>query len=228
MRKLVFCVFYLLCVGDVYGAQIINAANDSELSGVIAKEEISRIKVISDRIKSVKNVEGEVEVLEDTDLGEIYIRPLKSKGEPINLFITTERNDTYKLLLLPKSQPSAQIFIRNEEAISASSKQMGQGDSYKDKVINLIKKMRVGEGGEVVKRAKGFTKEKYNLKLLKGYSEQGLVGEVYEVSHKEPEPQFIDYEVLGEVGVIAISAEDEELLPNITGYLYVVREVVNG
>src|SRR5690606_9297760 len=78
-------------------AQHLTTQQDGEIEAFISREGLSRIKVMSDKIKVLRASENEIEVKEDEVLGEVYVLPLVDK--PISLFLTTENNQTVKLLL---------------------------------------------------------------------------------------------------------------------------------
>ena len=66
----------------------------------------------------IKNNEGELTISRDDNLGEIYIRTTSlGENKPLNLFLVTEQDFTYKGLLYPKTIPSEQI-IKNEDTVS--------------------------------------------------------------------------------------------------------------
>ena len=222
-------LFLIMCAYEANATQILDASGDAELSGIIAKDELSRIKVISDRIASVKSNEGTVEILDDAKLGEVYIRPSRSTNDPVNLFITTEQGYTYKLLLLPQSVPSEQVFIKNDEAVIKSIKeQTSNDDTYKEEIVALIKGMR----GEA--KVEGYIRKlhterkqigKYKLKKTAVYRGKDYKGEVFEFKNTKKEPVILNYEDFTDNKTRAISLDETIINATQVSKVYIVSEV---
>jgi len=222
----------IICItNSAFAAQVKDVVTDGEVEAFIASDELSRIKVISDRIRSVKANHGEVELLEDTALGEVYIRP--KMHVPVNMFITTERDYTYKLLLLPKKIPSEQIFIRNKQ-IEESEQNKVKSENFKEEVISLIKAMSnsedlVGFAREEVdktKEAEKLQKEKENsIEASQKLTYRGarLYGEVLEIKNASSEEFTLSPEIFNTEGLIALSIEKSELMPEEATKVYMVR-----
>jgi hypothetical protein len=63
----------------------------------------------------------------DDKLGEINVRTTSlGENKPLNLFIVTGQNFTYKCLLYPKAIPSEQIIIKNEDVVSNSDAEVAR------------------------------------------------------------------------------------------------------
>jgi conjugal transfer pilus assembly protein TraK len=229
--KILLAVF--LSFGLVLGAtkatqamQIKEALSDGEVSAFIAADELSRIKVINDRIKSVKSNEGDLEIIEDANLGELYLRPVKRNLEPVNIFITTEKNHIYKLLLLPKKTPSEQIFIKNLEVALESVKLEIKNPNKNEAAIALIKAMR--DANTTYNKKSTFPKLKANgHELTKKFVliNNKIRGEAAEYLNKKKLPVVITSETFLEQGIIAVSSDSEVLEPNQSTNIYIVREV---
>ena len=99
--------------------QILDAADHAELMAEISASGVNRIALHGDRIaKAVRAPDGYA-VEHDAVSGDLYLRPSTPSasgelaGEPVTLFIGTERGFTYRLTLIPADRDSAQILIRN-------------------------------------------------------------------------------------------------------------------
>ena len=213
-------LFASLSFGNASAMQIKDSASDGIINATISGIDLNRIKVISDRISSVRHNDGELEVLQDVSKGEIYVRT--NATDPISLFITTEKDYTYQILLVPKKVPSEQIFIKNEEAILDSiSEEVIGSDSYKESISDLISAMRSEEELE------GYTRirkqgQSGRKKLLISYEGEFYMGEVYRYKHegfrkKRVSELFKDY--------LAISSDKNEVYGGDEVTVYVVRGV---
>jgi hypothetical protein len=81
--------------------------NNDTVIAHISKKEITRIVFESD-ITFISSIAGELEYT--TKGQDLYLRPNVEK--PINFFVKTEDDQTYKFLLNAKDSPSTQIFIK--------------------------------------------------------------------------------------------------------------------
>ncbi len=113
----------LACMGafaapvPVLAMQILDAADHAELAAEISATNVSRIALAGDRIAKVVRSPDGFAVEHDAASGDLYIRPLSQdagvEGDPVTLFVGTERGFTYRLTLTPAYRDSAQILIRN-------------------------------------------------------------------------------------------------------------------
>ena len=106
--------------------QILDAADHAELAAEISATGVNRIALMGDRIAKVVRAPGGYAVEHDAASGDLYLRPSApavsgdAAGEPVTLFVGTERGFTYRLTLTPAARDSAQVLIRNAEAAPAA------------------------------------------------------------------------------------------------------------
>jgi hypothetical protein len=226
MRVYSLWLIALISVSElVYAKQTKEVLPDGEIEAFISEGELSRIKVMDDRIKSVRSSLGELELLEDTKVGDIYIRPARPGKAPINMFVTTEKSHTYKLLLIPKKMPSEQIFIKCESAPDSYKSE----SSMKEMVVHLMQDMQSG------RESRGFTRlesteildiegDQYNKTVI--YTSASIIGEVLEFHNKSTEHFRITPEIftpLKNIELIAISIDKGELAPSEKTQIYLVK-----
>ena len=111
--------------------QILDAADHAELSAQISATGINRIVLAGDRIAKVVRSPDGYAVEHDAASGDLYLRPAvpaapedaagrgmagPAPGDPVTLFLGTEKGFTYRLTLTPSDRDSAQILIRNAGA----------------------------------------------------------------------------------------------------------------
>ena len=100
--------------------QILDAADHAELAAEISATQVNRIALSHDRIATVVRAPDGYAVEHDARSGDLYLRPLTAEPaahDPVTLFIGTEKGFTYRLTLTPAVRDSAQILIRNGEAL---------------------------------------------------------------------------------------------------------------
>ena len=100
--------------------QILDAADHAEVAAEISARSVNRIALHGDRIAKVVRAPDGFAVEHDAGSGDLYLRPTKSgvpAPDPVTLFIGTEKGFTYRLTLTPADRDSAQILIRNAQAV---------------------------------------------------------------------------------------------------------------
>ena len=111
--------------------QIVDAADHAEIAAEISATNVNRIALAGDRIAKVVRSPGGYAVEHDPASGDLYLRPAGAPPgapdagvsgiEPVTLFIGTEKGFTYRLTLMPAVRASAQILIRNADAVPPAS-----------------------------------------------------------------------------------------------------------
>ena len=115
-----------LTAAPVRAMQILEAADHGELTAEISATGVSRIALGGDRVRRVVRAPGGFAVEHDPESGDLYLRPVApahgpgAAHDPVTLFIGTERGFTYRLILTPAMRDSAQILIRNADAVPAA------------------------------------------------------------------------------------------------------------
>ena len=109
----------LLAPVPALAMQILEAADHAELAAEISATGVNRIALAGDRIARVVRAPDGYAVEHDAASGDLYLRPSApatsrdAAGNPVTLFVGTERGFTYRLTLTPAARDSAQILIRN-------------------------------------------------------------------------------------------------------------------
>ena len=124
--------------------QILEAADHGELAAEISATDVNRIALAGDRIAKVVRSPDGFAVEHDAVSGDLYLRPAgvgPVDGEPLTMFVGTERGFTYRLTLIPADRDSAQILIRNG-AIAAGSETAMPARAGEPHVAALVRLVR--------------------------------------------------------------------------------------
>ena len=130
--------------------QILDAADHGELAAEISATNVNRIALAGDRIAKVVRSPDGYAVEHDAASGDIYLRPAGTRSgtgpesgtvrDPVTLFIGTERGFTYRLTLMPSARASAQILIRNADAVpAAASVPVSSSEPYVAALVRLVR-----------------------------------------------------------------------------------------
>lgn len=229
MNKIIFYLifFVLFSIKSVSSLQIKEVYDGAEIHAKISADDINRLRVIDDKIRSVRGNAGELELTKDPELGEVYLRVTKKNYKrPINLFVTTEKNSTYKLLLSPARIPSEQIFLRNLSTTSEPEKNK-IATFYKQDVIRLYKAMYNKQKTYQNYEVKGLTgeyilTESLKVRNLRRYQGDDYRGDIVEIENISDEDQFFTEMVFKGRGVSAVKIDNLLLEPGEKTLGYVV------
>ena len=223
-----------LCFGSqAYGKQIVKVQDDGEIKVWVSSVELNRIKAIDDRVKYIRGNEGDIEWVADKEIGDLYIKP--KVAEATNIFITTEKGYTYKILLQVHDMQAEQIFLKNEDAMikEASKEKVGVMDE-REEAAALIKEMRAGRkfiGYVEIENNKSSksssAKDGYSIEVEKTYKGENLICEKILIKTKRKLSKEIKEEEFFDKGVVAVSM-DRVIRDNEQGYVYIVRRVNHG
>ncbi len=223
-----FLRLMMLCVLNptvVQAQQMISVQEGVEVSATVSYKALNRIAVQNDRILSVKGIQGEFELDKDSELGQVFVKPIpQTSEEPIHIFLSTETGKTYALALLPQDI-SAQSIVLMPPGLSLKSWE--QAGSYEASIKTLIKAMHTQSEVE------GFSIERLNIKLpsiqgakvivLQSYTGNPLSAEVLELHNTTAQSLNLDEMDFYAEGVRAITLVEKTLLPDTKTRVYRVR-----
>ena len=118
------CMAALSAPAPALAMQILEATDHAELAAEISATDVNRIALHGDRIARLVRAPEGFAVEHEPASGDLYLRPTGeglAEGEPVTLFIGTEKGFTYRLTLMPAVRDSAQILIRNARALPGAA-----------------------------------------------------------------------------------------------------------
>ena len=169
------CMVALAAPVPAAAMQILDAADHAELAAEISATGVNRIALAGDRIARIVRAPDGYAVEHDPASGDLYLRPLSqdagAEGEPVTLFIGTERGFTYRLTLVPAAQHSAQILIRNVEAVPGTGETAGavapaaKSDPHLSALVRLVRAVARREAlpGYAIARGAGVSPDGMNF-----------------------------------------------------------------
>ena len=125
------CIGVLAAPGLAWAMQILDAADHAELAAEVSATGVNRIALMGDRIARVVRAPDGYAVEHDAASGDLYLRLVEAdlgdggRDAEASLFIGTERGFTYRLTLTPSDRESAQILIRNADALPGTADASG-------------------------------------------------------------------------------------------------------
>ena len=209
----------------VEAKQVITLKGDDEVSVWASTIELNRIKVIDDRVKHIRANEGELELISDQELGEVYIKP--KAIEATHIFITTEKGYTYKVGLKTDQIAAQQIFLKNEDAqIKEASKLTQKIAPDRIAALELIKSTRseiLPPGYIEVSPISSILRKGFRLFGRKKYKGEKFICEKFLIKVNKNTTGLIKEETFFAQGVIAVSL-DKYLKSGESGHVYIVTK----
>lgn len=227
MIKRLLVVLILILPTTSFGIERILVKDEVETKVKISTTGLTHINVEDDRIIAVKASNTQFQLDKDEVLGHIYLQPEPNNNEPIQLFISTEKQHMLPLLLIPSDVKASSITLILEEVHKVAAL-WEQSQPYEVVVTNLIKAMHNQDALE------GYSVEALNLKNktskgldvlhLKSYKGKSLRGEILEITnHKKTLNEIIENDFY-KPGIRAVAISNKSIAPNGKTRVYLVRE----
>ncbi len=235
MRNGFFCYLLLLCLfAGAAQAQEIKVTDNSSVRIKVSGKEPTRVSVAGDRIATLRGADGAYTYTNDNTQGAVYIKPTAAyQNSPFYLFISTEQNHNYVVVMDPKTNLTASMLVLKPKNIEATAENHVETTlpytEFLTKLMSSMATLSEIEGYDIsyVKNAK-ITRLGYQLRLtLKAlYEGSHLKGEIYEVKNDSIKAVNLAERVFYQQGDRAISLRDYNISGGGKTLLYKV--VSNG
>ncbi len=210
-------------------AQEFYVNNNSEIKALASKNEITRIAFDSP-VTEVHAVSEEIEyVINGKD---VYLRMLLEE-RPINFFVKTEDDNTYKLLLVAHDGSADQIFVHNKIATrkdSAKTEYFGDISSELKariaKIIDVSLNFNKHLGYSITKKNSYLHSQIKSIKMQLDTVISGnqLIVEKIRVTNKADKPITLNLKDFAEVKYLAVYLNKTNLLPTEEAILIRISE----
>lgn len=234
MKKLILCFAGFVAaancmVGSAFAVQEKTVEDGDEFTAEISAIDLNRIKVPGDRVRNIRGSLGDViDPIIDGRTGDAFLKLPFPGNKPINIFVVTEKDFTYKGTLFPKSIPAEQIVLRNDKAVISNSNSEGvksSRNSYENQIINLMKVMRDKkntDGYQVKNQSKYVDLGDISMRRSSIYKGQNFVGEIFLLKNSTNKVLSLEEKFFYKNGVRAVKIENTELLPGESTEIFIV------
>ncbi len=203
--------------------QKFNTHNNGIIKAFASKDEITRI-AFEAQVTEVHAISQELEYVVNGK--DIYLR-LQQAEKPINFFVKTEDEMTYKLILAANEMPATQIFIHNQKAkltlsesisVSRTEYRIQPTSELKNriaKIIQLTLEPQRHLGFTIVSKNLNLSSSNKALKmqLVGTVSGNMLRAEKIYIANKSDKLQKLNLKDLMSKDYLAVYLAKEELLP---------------
>ena len=221
-------ILSLIFANEAMAIQNKEVNDGDEFNAVISRNDLNRIKVVNDKIRDIKSNNQELDLNVDEKNGEVYLRVASAyENKPINIFILTQQNQTYKGILYPKLIPAEQIILNNEDIGLANNylNKINNKNSYEKEILELMNAMRRGqkiENYQIKRNSKYIDLGDLSMKRSEIYKGVNMTGEVYIIKNSTKQILNLDEKFFYKNGVKAIKIEKRELLPSEQSQVFII------
>lgn len=221
-------ILSLIFANEAMAIQNKEVNDGDEFNAVISRNDLNRIKVVNDKIRDIKSNNQELDLNVDEKNGEVYLRVASAyENKPINIFILTQQNQTYKGILYPKLIPAEQIILNNENIGLANNylNKINNKNSYEKEILELMNAMRRGqkiENYQIKRNSKYIDLGDLSMKRSEIYKGINMTGEVYIIKNSTKQILNLDEKFFYKNGVKAIKIEKRELLPSEQSQVFII------
>ncbi|MFT4718437.1 MAG: hypothetical protein ACI9IL_000769 [Rickettsiales bacterium] len=237
IRNLIFILIAIFYSNVSFSAQLIKVSPDISVKANISAYELNRLNISGGKILDIIVKKGDLIIDRNKETNDIYLSlPYSKSRSIINIFVVSESNHTYQLLLIPKRIPSEQIFLIEN---SIDDKKLQIKDDYRDEIISFYKtiynkelhpdykisksKRRFKDLSKNQKRQ--FRKNKIKLYKTLSYtpkSHSGLYGKIIEVYNKSKKDFKLKEEHFSNNHIKAIKFNEDVIKPGKRTLAYLI------
>lgn len=228
VKTIIFSMTLLgLISTGAYALQVKSVKDNQTASAKISAKELSRIFVLNERIQSVRGVNGVYELIKDENQGAIYVKPTPYfANKAFNLFITTEQDHTYNLLLMPMDIPAENIEIRSLSPSLQLSNRWEKNSPYVEMLVNFVNSMvnesKIEGFTAINMDSKPITYSKFNMELVTVYKGAQIQGEVWCLTNTTKKTLYIKPSMFFKHDTRAISIESDTIPAGDEVFIYKV------
>jgi conjugal transfer pilus assembly protein TraK len=214
------------------GPQIISVAPNATVQALVSMKELSRIAIEGGRIAHIDKRADAAEVMRDEKTGELRVLPNENDLRPINVIVTSDKGNTYTLILRVEDLPSQTILLRDssvaKRVATTAAPMPAKLEGFERQLRQLIVALARDEkpvDAEVVHREQEFGLWQDTHFILKtALVVRSFVGERYWLTNTGNQVMSIAEQQFFKPGVLAVSVQFEQLPPGTRTEVYVVRE----
>lgn len=235
MKKIILsAVMALCCVNTTYAVQNIKMKDGSTASVIFSEKEMTRISAKGGIPLTIWTIDNLMDSQVDDVTGDYFITPINPNKKTFSFFVQDENGSTMTIIANLQDVPSETIIFegaRNRNNYDEMSLN-NNSDGRKSVIRNMMRAMANND-----ERAYLVTDLKSKVPLwrevdlisLKAYETSKYIGTVYILKNISRETMVLSEEEFMDFGssVVAVSLSQNQVSPQDTTYLYVIRRVAN-
>lgn len=236
MKKLSFLLLLGLgCVNTTYAVQNIKMKDGTTATVIFSEKEMTRIAAKGSVPLSIWTVDNQMDSTQDDATGDWFVVPSNPNKKTFSFFVQDENGATMTVIANLQDVPSETIIFEGAK-LRSNYDEMNVGgdnsDSRKSIIRNMIRAMANNdERSYLVSELKEKVPlwREIDLISIKAYETSKFVGTVYILKNISNETMNLGEEEFMDFGasVVAVGLSNNQVKPQDTTYLYVIRRSVN-
>lgn len=212
----------------------IKVKNNGSILSYASKKELTRVEFKGENIDSIYSIQGEFQY--EIDGSNLYIKlnePATEEEKPINFFVKTAANNTYKVILVPQETSAFYIPVENINFLGVTStldtiqeeKKLSnsyEGETLLQRRISQLIKVALADEKHLGFSVRYHTNS--SIKTVKDYKQlkqralatwigEGLKGLLFQIENLSSATIFIEKKAFDEGKTLAIYLDSEQLGP---------------
>ncbi|WP_434778557.1 TraK domain-containing protein [Neisseria sp. Ec49-e6-T10] len=239
LNQLFISALFSGCFLAAYAAQYLQADESQQLNAIVSTKAMTRISIEGGRIINARFLDGELDLQKDEITGQVYIKPIGNKKK-INLFVTSDSNRTYLVVLNTSGVQADSIIIQEKTAQinqlksieqqqarmpqPISSKQDAYARSIKAFLIAIANNNTTGFGAQITPSYAEVPLWKEVLFIRKNrYSGADLFAESFTLTNITKEPIVLAEQEFYKPRVLAVAIRKLQLAPGEQTEVFIVQ-----
>lgn len=236
MKKLVCLLMLGLgCVNTTYAVQNIKMKDGATATVIFSEKEMTRLAAKGSVPLNIWTIDGQMDSSFDDSTGDWFLTPINQAKKTFSFFVQDESGATMTIIATLQDVPSETIIFEgarlrtNFDEMNVSA---NDSDSRKSVIRNMMKAMaNNSERSYLVSDLKEKVPlwREVDLISLKAYEAPNFIGTVYILKNVSNETMILGEEEFMDFGskVVAVGLSNNQVKPQDTTYLYVIRRSVN-
>lgn len=214
------------------GPQILTVTPNATVHAVVSLLELSRIALDGGRIAHVDKRADAAEVMRDEKSGELRILPNLGDRRPINVIVTSDKGNTYTLILRVEDLPSQTLLLRDNSVAKRTAVSLAPTPAKLEGFERQLRQLMVALArdekpfdAEYVHKDQVFGLWQDTTFVLKtALVARSFVGERYWLTNTGKDLMVLAEQQFYKPGVVGVAVQFEQLPPGTRTEVYVVRE----
>jgi conjugal transfer pilus assembly protein TraK len=214
------------------GPQVIVVTPNATVQAIVSQKELSRIAIEGARIAHLDKRADAAEVMRDEKTGELRVLPNENDRRPINVILTSDKGNTYTLILRVEDLPSQTIMLRDvsvaKRVPTAAAPLPAKLEGFERQLRQLIVALARDEkpvDAELIPKEQEFGLWQDTYFVLKtAMVVRSFVGERYWLTNTGTQLMSVAEQQFYRPGVLAVAVQFEQLPPGTRTEVYIVRE----
>lgn len=235
MKNIYLLLFLSIgCVNTTYAVQNVKMKDGGTATVIFSEKEMTRIAAKGSIPLNIWTVDNLMDSSIDDTTGDHFITPVDPNKKTFSFFVQDESGSTMTVIANLQDVPSETIIFEGAKFRSDYDEMSLSADSNTRKTIirNMMKAMANGDEksylvSDLQERVPLW--KEVDIVSIKAYEASKFIGTVYLLKNTSSKPMILGEEEFMDFGksVVAVGLSNNQVNPQDTAYLYIIRKALN-